>query len=234
MSGNYVLGTPDWANLPTSVANPTAYYGLDVQPIRPGGLDDEFNGPSLNTSRWTWFNQGGATTALGNSLITLQDPATSGEDLRGIYETAPAPPWAVVEKLVAVDMAAYANYGQVGMLLVDGSGKAVTCGMSVRSTTPTFAFDMDYWTTGNLWTSTPTNEVDLMSTVVFPLYFKVQDDGTNITCSFSRTGALYFPIGQVARNEWLPSGPLGVGLFVGSNVSNQTVNGTFEYFRQTQ
>lgn len=232
--GTYVLGQQDWNNLPTSIANPTAYYGLDAQPAIRGGLDDEFNGVSLDTTRWSWFNQGGTSASLGNSLVTLQAPPDAGSDTRGIYQTAPAPPWTVVAKLVALDMASYANYAQVGILMVDGSGKAVSCSMSVRSTTPTFGFDLSYWSSGSTWSNSPTGAVDTMSTVVFPLYFKVQDDGTHITCSFSRTGTTYFQVGEVNRTQWLPSGPQGVGLLIGSNSSNQVVAGTFEYFRQTQ
>ena len=185
-------------------------------------------------TRWSWFNQGGASASLGNSLVTLQAPPNAGADTRGIYQTTPAPPWAVVAKLVALDMATYTNYAQVGILMVDGSGKAVTCGMSVRSTSPTFGFDVSYWNSGSLWSDSPTGSIDIMPTVVFPLYFKVQDDGTHITCSFSRTGTTYFQVGEVNRTQWLPSGPQGVGLLIGSNSSNQVVAGTYEYFRQTQ
>jgi hypothetical protein len=230
----YVLGKRDWNNLPTSVANPTAYYGLDAQPAMPGGLDDEFNGLSLDMTRWSWFNQGGASSSLGNSLVTLQAPPNSGQDARGIYQTAPAPPWTVVAKLVALDMASYNNYAQAGIIMVDGSGKAVTCAMSVRSAYPTFGFDFSYWSNGNTWSFSPTGVLDTMPTVIFPLYFKVQDDGTNISCSFSRTGTTYFKLGEANRTQWLPSGPQGVGLLIGSNASNQVVAGTYEYFRQTQ
>lgn len=231
----YVLGKQDGNNLPTSVANPTAYYGLDAQPAIPGGLDDEFNGVSLDMTRWAWFNQEGATASLGNSLVTLQATPSSGQDARGIYQTTPPPPWTVVAKLVAMDMATYDNYAQVGILMIDGSGKAVTCAMSVRSTDPTFGFDMSYWSSGSSWNSTPSGgAIDVMPTVVFPLYFKVQDDGTHITCSFSRTGTTYFQVGEANQTQWLPSGPQGVGLLIGSNSSNQVVAGTYEYFRQIQ
>jgi hypothetical protein len=229
----YVVGTRDPSNL-NVVANPTAYYGMNAQPAVPAALDDEFNGTSLNTSRWNWFNQGGATAALGNSLLTLQAPANGGNDTRGIYQNVPAPPWTVVTELVAMDMASYANYAQVGFFLTDGSGKAITCDLSVRSIIPTFAFDMSYWNSGSSFGSTPTGELYEMPVVSFPLWFKVQDDGTNITCSFSRTGTLYFPIGSVSRTAWLASGPTGVGLLIGSNGSNAVVNGTYEYFRQIQ
>lgn len=230
----YVLGKQDWNNLPTSVANPTAYYGLDAQPTIRGGLDDEFNGVSLDTTRWSWFNQGGASASLGNSLVTLQAPPHLGQDSRGIYQTTPAPPWTVVAKLVAMDMASYTNYAQVGILLVDGSGKAVVCAMTVRSTIPTFGFDISYWNNGGSWSNSATGVLDTMSTLVFPLYWKVQDDGTKITCSISRTGTTYFQVGEVNRTQWLPIGPQGVGLLIGSNSSNQVVAATYEYFRQTQ
>jgi len=231
----YVLGTRD-PNNPNFAANPTAYYGMDAQPGTAGQLDDEFNGNSLNTSRWTWFNAGGATATLGNSLLTLQDPPSAGNDVRAIYQNVPSSPWTVVTKVVAMDMVSYANWAQVGIVLVDGSGKAITCDLSVRSTNPTFGFEFSNWSTGSAWNSFASSAgiVGTMPSVSFPLWFKVQDDGTNITCSFSRTGALYFPIGSVGRTAFLSSGPTGVGLLIGSNGSNSVVNGTYEYFRQTQ
>jgi Collagen triple helix repeat (20 copies)/PEGA domain len=233
-AGDYVLGAP--AAVANSVANPTAYYGLDAQPAMPGSMDDEFNGTSLNGSRWIWFNQGGATASVGNSLLTLQDPPFSGSDLRGIYQNVPAPPWTVITKIVAMDMVSYTNYAQMGLILVDGSGKAITCALSVRTTTPTFGFEFSNWNSGTSWNSfvSPEGIVGTTPNVTFPLWFKVQDDGTNITCSFSRTGALYFPIGSVSRTAFLSSGPTGVGLLIGSNGSNSVVNGTYEYFRQIQ
>jgi hypothetical protein len=167
--------------------------------------------------------------------VTLQAPPNTGVDTRGIYQATPAPQWTVVTKLVALDMASYANFAQVGIFMVDGSGKAVTCAMSVRSTSPTFGFEISYWNSGSSWNNSPLGgAVYTMPTVVFPLYLKVQDDGTNITCSFSRTGTTYFQVGEVNRTQWLASGPQGVGLLIGSNLSNQVVDGTYEYFRQTQ
>jgi hypothetical protein len=198
-------------------------------------MDDEFNGSSLNPSRWNWFNQGGTSATLGNSLLTLQAPPNQFSDTHGIVQNLSTGPWTVVTKLVALDMAAYANYGQAGVLLVDGSGRAVTCGLSVRTTTPTFGFDISYWSnTGSAWSATPTGEVDIMPTLIFPLWLKVQDDGTNITCSFSRTGIMYFQVGSVSRTAWLTSGATGVGIMAGSNMSNAVVNATYEYFRQVQ
>lgn len=230
----YVIGQADPVNLTNSVANPTAYFGLNAQPPRPGLMDDEFNGASLDPSRWNWFNQGGATATVANSLVTLTAPANTGLDTRGIFQNVPAPPWTVVAKLVALDMATYTNYAQTGMFLVDASGKAITCDLSVRTTTPTFGFDLGYWNDGGSWNQSPSGIVDITPTLVFPLWFKVQDDGTNITCSFSRTGIMYFQVGSVPRTAWLNSGPTGVGLLIGSNDSNAVVNGTFEYFRQTE
>jgi len=233
-SDTFVTGSQDSHNLSMAVANPTAYFGMNAQPPIPGRMDDEFNGNSLDTSRWTWFNQGGASVTVANSLITLQAPANTANDTRGVFQNLPAPPWTVVAELVALDTPVYANYAQAGLFLVDGTGRAITCDMSARTTAPTFAFDISYWTAGNSWGSTPTGELYTTPTLTFPLWFKVQDDGTSITCSFSRTGVLYFPVGSVSRTAWLSGGPTGVGLLVGSNGSGQVVNATYEYLRQIQ
>ncbi len=233
-TGDYVLGAP--GAVANSVANPTAYYGLDAQPATPGSLDDEFNGTSLDGSRWIWFNQGGATASVGNSLLTLQDSPDPGNDFRGIYQHVPAPPWTVVTKIEAMDMVSYSNWAQVGLVLIDGTGKAITCDLSVRTSGPTFGFEFSNWNSGTSWNSFASSGgiVGTTPSVAFPLWFKLQDDGTNITCSFSRSGTLYFPVGTASRTAWLSSGPTGVGLMVGSNGTNAVVNGTYEYFRRTQ
>lgn len=171
---------------------------------------------------------------LAIALSLCKTPQARTSICGGIYQNLASPPWTVVTKLVALDMAAYANYGQVGVLLIDGSGRAITCSLSVRSTSPTFGFDMSYWNSGSSWANSATGVIDTMPTVIFPLWFKIQDDGSNITCSFSRTGVLYFQVGSVNRTAWLSSGPTGVGLLIGSNGANAVVNGTYEYFRQTK
>lgn len=231
----YVLGTPDppGAELPNSVANPTVYFGPDVQPTTPGSLDDEFNGSSLS-SQWTWFNQGTASATFGNSFLTLQDPADPINDTRGIYQTAPPPPWTVVAKLVSMDMVSYGMAAQTGFLLVNGTGRAVTCAVSALSNTPTFGFSISYWNSSTSWNSSPTGEVGVISGLAFPVWLMLQDDGTNLTCSFSRNGSAFLPIGRVSTSAFLAGGPTGVGLLIGSNFSNAAVNGTYDYFRRVQ
>ena len=104
----FLLGSPDPANLPNSVSNPTVYLSPDVQPARPGTLDDEFNGASLNTAHWTWFNQntatGNASATVANGLLTLTVPGSGTTSMNGITQPVPGTPWSVVLKVNGMDL----------------------------------------------------------------------------------------------------------------------------------
>jgi len=128
----FVLGSPDPTNLPNSVSNPTVYLSPDVQPARPGTLDDEFNGASLNTARWTWFNQETAAATVANGLLTLTAPAAAGSSMNGITQPAPATPWTAVLKVNAMDLSPMQPAPVSGLVLGDSTGKFIVFGIFFR------------------------------------------------------------------------------------------------------
>ena len=229
----YLLGRPDAANLPNSVANPTAFYGPDAQPAIPGTIDDEFNGSSLDTTRWSWFNQSTSTATLANSLLTLTVPAASWSSISGITQPAPAAPWTVVLKINALDLMPMAPYPLAGLVLTDQSGKIIFFGASFRNSSGTLALSVDNWTTDTAYSGWSCFAAHTLPSY-FPWWLKVHDDGTNLTFSYSGTGSAYTQIVSVGRSAFLSGGPTMVGIGVGSNGANTPVNGVFDYFRQTQ
>jgi hypothetical protein len=232
----YVLGSPDMANLPNSVSNPTAYLSPDVQPAHPGTLDDEFNGASLDTTRWAWFNQntvtGNATTTIANGLLTLSAPAVAGLSLNGITQPAPATPWTVVLKVNGMDLIPVRPFSVSYVVLSDSTGGIIAFGVSFRDTNGALGLTVDYLTSATTYSSTPFGPAALPP--YFPCWLKVQDDGTNLKFSYSGTGSVYTQVFSVSRTAFLASGPANVGIAVSSNGANEPVNGAFDYFRQTQ
>ena len=228
----FVLGSPDSANLPNSVSNPTVYLSPDVQPARPGTLDDEFNGTSLN-AHWTWFNQGTAAATVANGLLTLTAPAATGSSINGITQPVPATPWTVVLKLNAMDLSPMQPYPLSALVLSDSTNKLIVFGVFFANQSAALGLTVGYWPTGTQATGgNPFGTTMLPST--FPWWLKVQDDGTNLTFSYSGTGSIYTKVGTVSRTEFLSSGPTKVGIAVGSDGANTPVNGAFDYFRQVQ
>jgi hypothetical protein len=232
----YLLGSPDTANLPNSVSNPTAYLSPDVQPAHPGTLDDEFNGTSLDTTRWAWFNQntvtGNATATLANSLLTLSAPAAAGISLNGITQPVPATPWTVVLKVNAMDLIPMGPFPVCDLVLSDSTGAIIAFGVSFRNTNAALGLSVDYLTNATTYISSPFGPATLPS--YFPWWLKVQDDGTDLKFSYSGTGSVYTQVLSVSRTAFLASGPTQVGIAVSSNGANTPVNGAFDYFRQTQ
>jgi hypothetical protein len=233
----FLLGWPDTANLPNSVSNPTVFLSPDVQPAHPGTLDDEFNGTSLNSSRWTWFNQdtntGNASATVANGLLTLSVPAATSISMSGITQPVPGTPWTVVLKVNGMDLMPMQPFPLCSLVLTDTSGKFIVFGVSFRDTKASLGLSVDYWTTVAAYSGTsPFGPGTLPSN--FPWWLKVQDDGTNLTFSYSGTGSVFTPVATVPRTAFLSSGPTSVGLAVGSDGAGTTVNGAFDYFRQVQ
>ena len=234
----FLLGAPDTANLPNSVSNPTVYLSPDVQPTHPGTLDDEFNGTSVDKNRWTWFNQntptGNAAATVANGLLTLSVPASASTSINGITQPLPGHPWTAVLKVSGMDLMPMQPAPLCALVLGDSTtGKLIVFGVFFGNTSATLGLVVSYWTTATAYSgSSPFGPGTLPSN--FPWWLKVQDDGTNLTFSYSGTGSVYTPVATVPRTSFLSSGPTRVGIAVGSDGSGTTVNGAFDYFRQVQ
>ena len=229
----FLLGSPDTANLPNSVSNPTVYLSPDVQPARPGTLSDEFNGTSLNATRWTWINQDSTTATVANGFLTLTAPSATGTSMNGITQPVPGNPWTVVLKVNAMDLSPMQPAPLSGLVLGDSTNKFIVFGVFFANPSAALGLTVGYWPSGRDATGgNPFGTTMLPST--FPWWLKVQDDGTNLTFSYSGTGSVYTQIGAVSRSVFLSSGPTKVGIAVGSDGADTPVNGAFDYFRQIQ
>jgi hypothetical protein len=213
------------------------YLSPDVQPAHPGTLDDEFNGTSVDKIRWTWFNQntptGNAAATVANGLLTLSVPASASTSINGITQPLPGHPWTAVLKVSGMDLMPMRPSPLCALVLGDSTDKFVVFGVFFGNTSATLGLVVSYWTTATAYSGTsPFGPGTLPSN--FPWWLKVQDDGTNLTFSYSGTGSVYTPVVTVPRTAFLSSGPTRVGLAVGSDGAGTTVNGAFDYFRQVQ
>lgn len=66
--------------------------GPDERPAAPDPTDDEFDGPSLDTTKWTWLDQGGVSATQNNGRLTFFLSELSNR-IRGITQPAPGGSW---------------------------------------------------------------------------------------------------------------------------------------------
>lgn len=228
----FSTSTGKWAASSISTLTLPSWLSLspDAPPSTAGSLDDEFNsGSSINTSRWTWVNQGSATAAISNGQVFLNCPAGSSGNFRYVYQAAPSTPWTVVMPMRTMwKIASFANFG---LILSDSTGKFYVFGMSEDriGATP----NLGTWNSPTSANVNNNNNLNLPSNA--KMYYAVQDDGTNLNFSVSYTGAsgTFFQAYTVSRTAFLASGPTRVGFGCDSENSFQ-VSVNSDWFRRTQ
>jgi hypothetical protein len=205
--------------VPTAISN-----GPDWPPSSANTLDDDFTAASLD-AKWTWVNQGTATSTLANSVCAITVPTSGSANWRYIYQTAPgSTPWEL-QMRCAINAPPQSNYNNAGLVLSDSSGKFVFFGLQTS-----LQLGAAYWNSPTtISTGVGTNKVNFYTPVV---YLKANDDGTNLTFWYSILGAGWVQVAQVARTAFLTSGPTRVGFGADTESGNALI---FEcdWFRRT-
>jgi hypothetical protein len=138
-----------------------------------------------------------------------------------------------VLKVNAMDLSPMQPTPLSALVLSDSTNKLIVFGVFFANPSAALGLTVGYWpSVADANGGNPFGTTMLPST--FPWWLKVQDDGTNLTFSYSGTGSVYTQIGSVSRTVFLLSGPTKVGIAVGSDVADTPVNGAFDYFRQIQ
>jgi len=221
----YLIGAAD-ATLTNAIVWPGITKSYDVPPASAGSIDDEFDG---TFSGWTWLNQGTSSAQNANSLLCLKAQADSGNQIRGIYKTAPATPWQAVLKCDDHEMLSFTNFAEIGILLSDSSNKGIVLAISARNTANQFGLSVDNFNASSYGSAV----VAATNVAGPPWYLSVKDDGTNLLFYAGKRGGQLTQIGSVSRTAFLTSGPTRVGIAVFSNGANQIVTGYFDFFRRT-
>jgi len=210
----------------TSTSLPAWLAALpDAPPSSAGTLDDEFLGASLDTVRWTWVNQGSVTASQSNSILKLFCPRASGDNKHMIVQTVPATPWEVTSKIWF--FAPPSNYAQGGIILRNTAGQLVLFHYQY-----TQGLCMSYYNSPTSFNSTPFT-FGQTGTPTTPLYFRIRDDGTNLTLSAALDGASFMQMNQVGRAAFLTGGATQAGIFLDTNETNFDVTLSSDWFRRT-
>lgn len=212
-------------------------YGIDAPPQATSETDDEFtetagfSGTTISDPRWTGTSLGTSSFTLSNGELAFTPQNNASDQWRLVTESTSATPWSYV-------VAGYflptlnQNLTQIcGMVVFDGTklehwgwfwaNTASNWGLRVSRYTNTTTFSA-FQFTGNG-----------ASVVGGWIYFKVQNDGTNLNYSYSYDGITYFTVYSELVGAFLANtNNIGFGCDAPSASVNPVM--VMDYFRRTQ
>lgn len=190
---------------------------LDYPPPSPNALDDEFDGDTLDTGKWTWLDQGGTTAAVtdGQLQLTLNE---NSNRFRGIYQTAPSGSWAFAAKVFIPHLVSGSTSGAWLMAGESTTGEIRAVGLlnlivqqTARFTTPSSA--VAAWVTGLTIAQGQPNPF---------IYARLDWDGADLAASWSLEGKRWVRDAVVT--------PAYTPAIVGLGITNQrNVEGVFRF-----
>lgn len=222
-NGQLVIGSTGAAPQPATL---TAGSGISITnaagaitiAASGGGGGATYTTPTASTFSWIYQPAGATQTAITGAL-QLQTPTGGGSSgphlLTAIGVAAPTPPytyWARISPPLPVWLQD-PNYQWYGIVLSDGSGKAIT--FNFYTTT---SAQYQTWSDDNSQTVVSTISANL------PLLIGVYDDGTNLHFLGSYDGVSSYTFYSVSRTAYLTAGPTEVGVAADSYGGKMTLN----------
>lgn len=169
-------------------------------------------GASLNSSSFTWVNQGTATVSnlpFGGLSFTI--PRSAGIDVRGMVRTAPSTPYtitAMVTHTAGLVRATANDFPWIGI----GFRESATSKFTPIRQWPEPAVSVLNYTN-----ETTTSTVVYESIVAYEptrQYLQIEDDGTNLYWRRSNNGIHWIELATALRGAHFTTAPDQVGVFI--------------------
>ena len=173
-------------------------------------------------SDFAWVNQGSATLTATNGCLFIKAPSTGNSSTASINllkKSAPATPYSVTA--IVLPLVHATNFARLGVLWRQSSdGKIVTFEIQHNGTaTPRWQLRIVKWTNPTTF-SADYSATWPLTTIPWPLFLRITDNGTNRVCSLSSDGRNFIDVHSVGRTDFLTADE--VGFFV----NNQTGAGS--------
>lgn len=171
------------------------------------------------TSGWSWVNQGTSTiTDVGDGRVVLGAPSAGGNNLVARVRTAPATPYTLIARVDGACITLGGNDGW-GVCFRESSTSEIT--MFYRQPTDATPACVENWTNPTTFSASLANTAYLAAT---PTWFRLTDDGTNLTFALSYDGfsASFIQIHTMGRTTFMAGGPDQIG-FITRNDSGARV-----------
>jgi hypothetical protein len=205
----------------------------DIPPSSANALDDEFTGSGLNTSKWSWMNQGSglqqASANQGNSHLNMVAPIGAGySNHRILYQAVPSGAFKVRCKVALIVDRQNGN-AQAGLYVSDGTNIIFVCIMQgTGGTTQTLSVTglTDVNNSGTATNYAIANNIALAGRA----YFEIEHDATNRYFRVSPTGAAGSFLTLYSQDKTLVLTPTRIG--IGVNAGQSSIIGSFDWFRR--
>ncbi len=219
---------------------------VDGRPQVPDPADDEFTGEALDTAGtrfdgatpWAWRNQGAATATLTRQALVLKAPASATVNFRMVEQAAPTAPWRYRVKFSGLSSAG-AAYCQIAVNLVNnGTGGLISFMLEGGEYWNAFVV---YWSAPDTFGGYVTYGAQNLilrpgspdsTTLPWPLYVEVENDGTDLIWRVSVSGhdETFFEFGREPIADHVAA-VTHIALAVNSENSADVI-GAFGWFRR--
>jgi hypothetical protein len=198
-----------------------SWYRDDGTQWKKWGHFNEFFEP--DQSLFSWVNQSSATivTTYGPTILATPAPGGAGENVNLRVRSTPATPYVLIAGFIPqIDPT---NNTSCGMVLRESStGKFIFFRLlfdTVSAITKSdIVFSVDKYTSPAVF-SANYNVVSAGFLRGSVIWFRIFDDGTDITWSYSNDGQNYIDITTQTRTDFLALGPNQIGFAINSNTT---------------
>ena len=167
------------------------------------------SGNNLGVADFTWVNQGSAAAVDIQQGFKVTIPRTTGLDVRSFVMTAPTAPYTITVAL------GHSNTAPRGSLDLPWIGVGFRENSSSKFSTIRVhgnAISLSNYTAPSTASSTPLN-IAFYTKQVDLVYFKIEDDNTDLKYFFSNNGIEWIELYSEARGSFFTTAPDRVGLF---------------------
>ena len=198
------------ANALEEYAKENTWHGNTSPALRIYNLS---TGAPAPVSAFTWVNQGSATATDRDGRIILRTPPGAGANVRGLFQTAPTPPYEIILGCHAIGERV--NFGQYGLAFRESStGKLMSIVNQFNGVVEIPKH-----------TNATTFSALLGSSINWEMgqsinWFKIEDDNTDLNFYVSPNGQDWIELGTEGRTTHMAGGPDQVGFITNPAQSN--------------
>ena len=168
--------------------------------------------PPGPVGNFTFINQGGATSYGANGALGISAPATATENMRILIQAAPATPYTKTAKFI-FNSQGIANTRCGSVFRESSTGKLIPYWFIASATAGLYSYTIDKFTNPTTYAGSSYNPLGFASTPpnATDAFFRMADDGVNLTWSWSKDGIVFTQQDQRLRTDFMAGGPDQIG-----------------------